>query len=385
MNSAGRVLFLARHLDSGGVTTHMMTLAQGLSERGWQVALASAGVVGDHHHGPGWFEENGVRHFRVPFAGPAQGPRLLARCAGSVLGLDKAIRTFRPTIMHVHWRSTSPFAALECSLRGLRFVSTLHLDGIPSQGVFKMGSRWGERVIAISGETRDYLISGFGVPEERIEVVYNGVDASRFRPPGEEERRAAKRALGLDLNAPVLSLIGRLEPVKGHRLLLRGAASLRARFPNLQLVFAGEGSEREELTRVAGMLGLSGCTHFVGYADSRSVLWSSDVMVLPSYQEGFPVTVVEAMLCGVPVVRTPAAGAADQVVDGVTGFIVPFDDAAALAGRAGMILADRALAARLAGAGLQRALERFSLERMVDEIERIYLESGGGPRAEVQR
>lgn len=376
MRSAPRVLFLARHLDSGGVTTHMMTLGRALAQRGWDVALASAGLYGVHEHGPEWFAANGIAHYTVPFSGPAPAPALLWRSARSMAALDGVVRAFRPSVIHVHWRSTSPFAAVESSLRSVPFVSTLHLDGIPAGGLLRTGSRWGQRVIAISSETRDYLATSFGVPEDRLRVVHNGVDDARFYPAGATTKQGAKAGLGLDSERPVACLLGRLEKVKGHAVLLAAAAQMNGDIPGLQLLFAGEGSERQALETMAASLGLSERTCFAGYADSRAVLWASDLFVLPSYQEGFPVAVVESMLCGVPVIRTPAAGAADQVVDGVTGFIVPFGDSQQLARRMTEVLSDSALAARMAQAARAKAQAEFSLDRMVESVEGIYVEAG---------
>ena len=367
-----RVLFLARHLDSGGVTTHMMTLARGLTERGWQVALASGGQVGDHSCGPAWFEANGISHFTVPFMGPDPRGKDYLKPLVSCFRLDSVVRSFEPSIVHVHWRSTSPYAALESLFRRVPFVSTLHAEGIPSAGVLRMGSRWGRGAIAVSGETKAYLVSHFGVPESKISIVFNGVDEGLFRPPEPEDRARARAALGLENDVPVVSLVGRLEEGKGHDVLMRAAGSAREALPRLQLVFAGEGSLSADIRRFAREQGLEDCTHLVGHVDSREVLWASDVSALPSLREGFGIVIVEAMLCGVPVIRTPAGGAADQIVDGETGFIVPFNDHELLAERIGTLVSDVETAGRMAGAALKRARELFTVDRMVTETERVY-------------
>ena len=81
----------------------------------------------------------------------------------------------------------------------------------------------------------------------------------------------------------------------------------------------------DKMREYAKGAGIAGQVQFLGYTDSRHVLWASDVCVLPSRQEGFAVAIIEAMLCGVVPIRTPAAGAAEQIDDGTNGFIVPFE------------------------------------------------------------
>lgn len=98
-----RILFLARHLDSSGVPTHMMTLAKGFRARGCEVAVASNGQVQEHSHGPEWFEANGIRHFHVSFPGPSLSLSSARQAIQALVGLNKVIRhSFHPDLIHVH-------------------------------------------------------------------------------------------------------------------------------------------------------------------------------------------------------------------------------------------------------------------------------------------
>src|SRR6266540_1793672 len=150
-----RVLFLAHQLGPGGVSVHMNTLGERLLARGWRVALASRGAAGKHSHGPEWFESHGIRHFPVAFPVPAARPGFLGRSLAALGRLRKVVRQFRPDLIHVHWRSASPYARALQSLCGVPFVTSLHVEGIPSHAIARMGSFWGERTIAISQETRE--------------------------------------------------------------------------------------------------------------------------------------------------------------------------------------------------------------------------------------
>ncbi len=375
-NTGRRVLFLARHLDSGGVTTHMMTLARGLVKQGWQVALASGGATGDHKCGPSWFEEHGIQHFAIPFMGPRPKGKGYLTPFISAFRLDSLMRSFQPSIVHVHWRSASPYACLEHLLRRIPFVSTLHVEVISSGGLLWAGSRWGESAIAVSSEAKACLMSRFGVLERKISVVFNGCDSQWFHPPSPEEKAGAKKFLGLTDHVPVVSLVGRLEKVKRHEVLLSAARLAREANPKLlqglQVVFAGEGPRKAVLRSLAKELGIEDSTHFLGHVDAKQVLWASDISVLPSSQEGFGIVIAEAMLCGVPVIRTQVGGAVDQIVDGTSGYIVPVDDSRMLAERICALVADAGLARRIATAGLERARDLFTVDRMVERTERIY-------------
>ncbi|ARA93333.1 hypothetical protein AWN76_009270 [Rhodothermaceae bacterium RA] len=118
--------------------------------------------------------------------------------------------------------------------------------------------------------------------------------------------------------------------------------------------------------------GVADQVHFPGFTDARTALWAADVLVLPSRREGLPMAVVEAMHCGVVPVRTPAGGHHEQIRDGVTGFLVPFDDAAALTDRLAPLLTDEALRDRMARAARQHALAHFTVDAMTRRTLQLY-------------
>lgn len=266
---------------------------------------------------------------------------------------------------------------------GIPFVSTLHLDQIPSGVIYRIGSFWGARAIAIGSETRQYLLRAFHVPPSKIRVVYNGVDETHFRPPTAQERRFARQELGLAPEDRVVCLIGRMELgaggllVKGHDVLIRALARLRAQGVNAKAVLAGSGSQMGNIRTLAAQAGIGDSVLMPGYVDSRTVLWASDVCALPSRVEGFPLVVVEAMLCGVVPVRTPAAGAADQIEQGVNGFIVPFEDDEALAARLRQLFTDETLRTTMAECAVRTARERFGMDQMVEKTLAVYNEALG--------
>ena len=370
-----RVLFTLRILDSGGVPTHMMTLAEGLRALGWDVAVASHGQQGQHAHGPSWFESNGFRHYLVPFPGPGSNTRALINTARSFRALNAVVRDFQPDLLHVHFRATSLHARAIQWMHGIPFVASLLADRIPAGPGYRLATFWGSRTIAISNETRTHLVDKFGVSEDRLRTIYLGSDQRRFRPPSAQQRADARTTYGVPLDGDVVTLIGRFDPIKRHDLLITALASLRADGREVHAIFAGEGGLERQVKQQAIDSGVGDLVHFVGYTDARDVLWASDVCVLPSDSEGFPCVVVEAMLSGTVCIRTPAGGAADQINDGEDCFIVPFGDAVALAGRLSELFQDEDLRAKLADAALLRALSYFTQETMVARTVEVYEEA----------
>ena len=250
----------------------------------------------------------------------------------------------------------------------------MHVEGIPARRVQRMLSFWGKLAVAVSRETRDHLVLDFGVPVEGVRMVYYGRDEDYFRPPVPEERREARTVIGITGDVPVVALIGSGVRRKGHAVLLDALAALSREGVPALAVFAGDSSEAETIREMAHARGVADQVIVLGYVESRTVLWAADMFCLPSLREGLPVAVIEAMLCGVVPIRTPAAGAADQIVDGENGYVVPFGDATVLARRLRELIRDPERRRTMGEAALRHARTHFTLRRMVAETAAVYEE-----------
>jgi glycosyltransferase involved in cell wall biosynthesis len=172
--------------------------------------------------------------------------------------------------------------------------------------------------------------------------------------------------------------VGRLEAAKGVFDLMDSIAELRGAVPDLRVVFAGEG-DHAALARYAARLGIADAVKFtgqVGPSGKRALFESAAAFVLPSYAEGLPLGLLEAMAAGVPVIASPVGGVPEAVVDGVSGFLVAPGDRAALSRLLRTLLLDRALAARLGAAARESVRLRFSPERTIPRLEEIYASAG---------
>jgi L-malate glycosyltransferase len=245
--------------------------------------------------------------------------------------------------------------------------------------------RLADCVLVNAEAIRQWLI-GQGACAERIEVIRNGLDLSRFaRPAGGADVR---RELGLPAQAPLVLLLARLTPQKGIEVFLEAAAAVNRRFPETHFLIVGDlytgtgkgtverdGSYMESLRGLAARFGVGDRVIFTGFrSDVPELLSQATLSVLPSIEgEGLPNAIMESMAAGVPVVATRVGGSAEVVgEDGVAGLLVPPRDPAALGEAVCAVLADRELALRLGREARSRMQHHFSLERMVRQTENLY-------------
>jgi glycosyltransferase involved in cell wall biosynthesis len=224
------------------------------------------------------------------------------------------------------------------------------------------------RLLAVSEDTRR-AYERQGYPAGRVDVVHNGVSLD-----GAESNGALRAGLGIPPEAPLIGEIGRLCEVKGQRELIEALALL----PGTRLLLVGRdlehgGAFQAELEREAERLGVRDRVLFAGHRDDADrLLTELDVLVLPSWTEGLPVAVLEAMARARPVVATPVGGTPEVVADGETGLLVPPRDPRALADAIGRLLADAELRRRMGEAGRRRVAERFSAEAMTRRVLAVY-------------
>jgi len=172
----------------------------------------------------------------------------------------------------------------------------------------------------------------------------------------------------------VLVVVGRLEPQKGHRILLDALPAVLRSFPRVRLVCLSDGQLRAALERQTLKLGLTDAVRFVGYQpDIAEWLALADISILPSFFEGLPLTVIEAMAAGRPVIASAVDGVPEVLVDGESGLLIPPGDSGALARAICRLVGDPALRQAMARAGRRRVVLEFGLERLVRETEELYL------------
>ena len=236
--------------------------------------------------------------------------------------------------------------------------------------------RLADMVVVNAEAIRDRLIAD-GYRPDTLVVIHNGIDLSRFQRKGSAGR--LRHELGLPSGAPLVGVLSRLIRLKGIEYFLEAVALVASRVPEARFLVIGDsqlGDEgyRQELERYAVRLGLGQRVLFTGFRlDAPEILSELAVSVLPSLSEGLSNTLLESMAAGVPVVATKVGGNPEAVEDDLVGLLVPPRDPVALARAICRILGDAKLAARYGQAGHQRVVERFSIDQLVRNTERLYL------------
>ncbi|HWB09121.1 MAG TPA: glycosyltransferase [Pirellulales bacterium] len=251
-------------------------------------------------------------------------------------------------------------------------ASALHSTGLPDH-VEWLNRRLApitDAFIAVAEPHARYLAEHEGCPADKVRVIPNGVDTERFRPlPANTDLRVD---LGLPPDAPVAAIVAALRPEKNHELFLAAAARIHHARPDARLLVIGDGAERSKLETLTSQLGLTDSVSFLGTrSDIPELLSLVDVLLLTSHMEANPVSILEALACGKPVVATRVGSIPESVHDGKNGYLVAPGDEEALASRVLDLFAAPDLARRLGLAGREAVVERWSLARMVAGYEEL--------------
>jgi glycosyltransferase involved in cell wall biosynthesis len=227
-------------------------------------------------------------------------------------------------------------------------------------------------VLANATPIRDALIAEDGFAPEKLRVIHNGVDTEKFQ----RARRDRERLFPGTQSQTLVVLVGNMHTdVKGHPWLIAAAPAVLQEFPNTQFVFAGDGDARSVFEKQVATLGMHSNFKFLGRRnDIPDVLASCDIAVLPSRAEGLPNAVLEYMAAGLPTIASRVGGNAELVEDGVTGLLVPAENSEALATALLRLMRDPEGARRMALNGQKMAIENYSFERLIREVDSLYTE-----------
>ncbi len=253
-------------------------------------------------------------------------------------------------------------------------ASALHSTGWPD-GVGRLNrllTPLTDMFIAVAEPHARYLVERERFPAEKVCVIPNGVDVDRFRPqPADPQLR---RAIGLPDDAPVAGILAALRPEKNHSMFLEVAAGVLREIPAAHFLVIGDGAERPLLKRRAAELAIANRVHFLGTRpDIPGLLALVDVLLLTSLNEANPVSILEGLSCGKPVVATRVGSVPETVIDGENGYLVESGSVDAMSRRVVELFRDRPLAAALGAAGRRHVVEHWSVERMVEGYEELLL------------
>jgi glycosyltransferase involved in cell wall biosynthesis len=389
------VLRVIARLNIGGPARHAAILAEGLRDRGFESLLVYGSVDADEGSLEALLQSRPIRRHHIAELGRRIRPwsDLRALCR-----LTRLIFRERPDVVHTHTAKAGTLGRLAALLYNLTrrraerciVVHTFH--GHVFSGYFgpagnlavrlaeRTLARITDRIVTISESQRRDIIDRYRIaPPWKTEVIELGLELAALLTL--ETNTTLRQRLGWTADHVVFGFVGRLVPIKDLPSLLQAFSRVVAHVPAARLMLVGDGPRRAELERLADRLGLAPYVQFAGWQhDLTAVYGAMDVGVLSSLNEGTPVTLIEAMAAGKPVVATAVGGVEDVVRHDATGLIVPPADPAALAAAMIRLAEDPADRQRLGRQGRAETTSRFSIDRNTPQIVALYQDILGGKR-----
>ena len=382
-NGPTRVLRVIARLNMGGPAIHVSSLAAGLETRGYHTTLVAGSLARGEDSMAFVAQRLGVAVVSVP---EMEREVSLRHDARSIQRLAEIIREERPHVLHTHTAKAGAIGRAAALLAGGAHppvvIHTFH--GHVLKGYFGAGrtaffreverrlARVSDVLVAVSPEVRDELVELGVAPREKFAVIRLGIPLEeRLGDPTAD--LDYRRLYGIPEDAFVVGWVGRMTGVKDTASTLEILRAARDRGVDAVLCLVGDGPDRGRLEQVAHDLGIARHCFFVGYQEDVAGYYRLfDAFLLPSVNEGTPVSAIESLASGTPVVANRVGGVPDVVRDGVDGFLVEAGDVEGAAERLARLAGDPMLRARLGEAGRERVLRRYSVSRLVDDVDRLY-------------
>jgi glycosyltransferase involved in cell wall biosynthesis len=294
----------------------------------------------------------------------------------------RVIRQENADIVHLHGWIAANFGRIAGRIAGVPTV--MHEHGVDpnfpavQRNVDRLLSRFTHTAVAVSSSVRDFLINKRFVDPAKIRVIYNGTPLEKFALPERAIVDRAKADLGIPAGSRVVGTVGRLDTQKGITYLLHAARRVKEACPDVYFLIVGDGPLRAQYEAEARDLGLAESVIFTGHrSDLPALLSMFDVQVFPSLWEGLPLTLIESMASGRPIVSTNVDGLGEALTDGKNAVVVPPAAWEPLAEGTIRLLTDRELAHRLGENAFTRSKD-FDNRITVKKLEDLYEELCSG-------
>lgn len=361
-----RILFLVTSMPVGGAETLLLNLVRSLNRQQFSPEIAC-------------LKERGPLGEELAHEIPVY--HNLISCKFDLLVLPRLWRLMRKqkidAVVTVGAGDKMFWGRLAAKLAGVPVIaSALHSTGWPDSvgRLNRMLTPITDAFIGVAAAHGQHLVENEHFPAEKVQIIYNGIDTTRFCPG---DKAQARRQLGLPVDAKVVAILAALRPEKNHAMFLSGAAEILRREPRARFLIIGDGPLRGELEQLVQQLGVADVTQFLGSRhDVEHVLQAVDVLALTSHNEASPVSILEGLSCGVPCVASNVGSVSETVVDNVTGKLFPKGNQTAYVNAVLELLENDTLRARLGAAGRQLVIQNRSLDAMVRGYEllltRIY-------------
>ncbi len=357
------VLHLSTSSGPGGAERVISSLAAALNQLNYRV------IVGLFRSGwlQGECERLGVETTLLPLPGGLQ--------IGWFRDCLRLVREEKVAIIHAHEFSAVVLGWIVARIANVPFVGTIHgknyyWEKFRRRLAYRIVSRYGQ-LIVVSEDLKQFVSQRVGIPESRLQVIYNGVESPAIE--NNSSSQACRAELALPEGSPVIGAVGSLYPVKGHRYLLDALPAICKRYPRVILLIAGRGELEVSLKEQVARLGVEKHVRFLGMRnDVQRLLSVMDVFVLPSLSEGLSMALLEAMVAGKAVVATKVGGNAELIDHGRTGFLVSAENSSDLADQLIKLLGNPELIRDFGLAGAELVHRRFSKAEMISRYQTLY-------------
>jgi len=353
-----KILHFISSLKHGGAERLVVDLLPLLKKQGIEVCLVS---MTEELALASFLEKQGIRVLTLQHRGTIyRADRMLQ----SIIKLKMILNRVKPDILHSHLYLPDLVARFAAPSR-YRLITTLHNTDfwwienhrLRSRLKTKLDSSLGKIrqvfYIAVSAAIKEVACKVLHIQENRIRMIYNGIDLQKFSPKGKTETD----------HSFVIIQVGRFDKQKGHLTSLKALQSVRSLYPNVKLLLVGEGPQRHFIEEVTKRMALTDAVEFLGVCDDVPlIMHQSTICWMPSEWEGLGIACIEAMACGLPVVASSVGGLTEVVSDNTTGYLIPNGSFEQLAKKTIKIFADSGLAAQMSLAGRRRVEQKFSLE-----------------------
>ena len=302
------------------------------------------------------------------------------RKPGFDLKLIKNIRKFiikdQIDILHCHQYTPYVYGLFASLFTKTKIIFTEHGRFYPDQRKLKrilinpVLSLFTSAITAISKATKNALIKYENFPGKRIQVIYNGINGSRFEFPTSGNLR---KTLGIDEKTFVLGTVARLDPIKNHDMMIKAFKIVHDRFSQTVLIIVGDGSERPRLVSLIAQMGMNSSVIITGFREDTPQFYNMmDLFLLTSFSEGTAMTLLEAMASTKPCIATDVGGNPEIVLKNTTGFIIPSNDEHTLADVVIKLMQDNKLSTKMGIAGRKRFEQMFTAVKMTAEYQKLY-------------
>ncbi|MBN2071276.1 MAG: glycosyltransferase [Candidatus Krumholzibacteriota bacterium] len=369
MNSTGKdknLIIVCSTLVTGGAEVIVKALCELLPRHRLEpvlVCLREPGEVGEA------IASSGIRTFSR-LAGARYDPLAVFRLAGVLKRYPGA-----GIIVLDHHDAIFLTAIATKFIDGRRKVLSVHSTGLWKTGkIFNWTDRLVlgsyDKVIALADNHRDFLSENEGVSDDRLVIINNGVDIARFHPVETREKKGAKKLLGLSDEDFVVTIIAALRPEKNHMMFIEAALKIaESEGGRFRFLIVGEGPMETGLKKAADRLLSQGTLKFLGRReDTESILAATDVAILSSFPvvETFPLTILEAMATGLPVISTAVGSIPEMLEDGREGILIESGDVGALAENMIRLSKERTFREEIGRKARDRVIRDFSVDRMIE-------------------